>query len=71
MKKNSEWSKLFEPFSVVNASSDMVCSKTIEGLEKFINVHYREMCTMEGRTNRGAGVISSYGIIAYEDDKIT
>ena len=30
MKKNSEWSKLFEPFSVVNASSDMVCSVCIK-----------------------------------------
>ena len=46
-------------------------SKTIGGSKKFINVHYKEMRTMEGRTNRGVGVISSYGIIAYEHDKIT
>ena len=46
-------------------------SKTIGGSEKFINVHYWKMRTMEGRTNRGVGVISSYGIIAYEHDKIT
>ena len=25
MKKYSEWSKLFVPFLVINASSDMVC----------------------------------------------
>ena len=40
------------------------------GSEKFKNLHYREMLTMGGHTNRGVGVISSYGIIAYEHDKI-
>ena len=31
MKNISEWLKLFEPFSVVNASSDMVCLKQFAG----------------------------------------
>ena len=32
MKKNSEWSKLFVPFLVINASSDMVwkCNRILD-----------------------------------------
>ena len=30
MKKNSEWSKLIELFSVVNVSSDMVCEYSLQ-----------------------------------------